>query len=189
MTPWTTAYQAPLSMGFSRQEYTGVANTAYISTMYSMNRHFTHTVLNFPTIPWGGRYTYHHEEGNWSCYVFRVMPQYKAKDPTPTSMGCLFSIDSGHKEFSPKKKKKIYPRRNQCFEYERHKNFPFGNLYFYPQRRTDMETVLAGKEVGTTPASQHFLWAFTFPWSSFILTPVATTKLSPHLLGLGRQIG
>ena len=163
------------------------ANTAYISTMYSVNRHFTHTVLNFPTITWGGFYTYHYEEGNWSCYVFRVMQQYKAKDPTQISMGCLFSIDSSHKEFS--KKKKNYPRWNQCFKYERHKNFPFGNLYFYPQRRTYMETGLAGEEVGTTPASQRLLWAFTFPWSSFILTPVATTKLSPHLLGLGRQRG
>ena len=80
------------------------ANTAYISTMYSVNRHFTHTVLNFPTITWGGFYTYHYEEGNWSCYVFRVMQQYKAKDPTQISMGCLFSIDSSHKEFSKKKK-------------------------------------------------------------------------------------
>ena len=100
----------------------------------------------------------------------------------------LFCIDSSHKGFT-KKKKKNYPRLNQCFEYERHKNFPFGNLYFYPQRRTYMETTLAGEEVGTAPASQRFLWALIFPWSSFILIPVATTKLSPHLLGLGRQRG
>lgn len=50
-----------------------------------MNRYFTHTVLDFPTIPWGWYYAYQYEEGNWSFYVLRVMQQYKAKDPTQIS--------------------------------------------------------------------------------------------------------
>lgn len=40
-----------------------------------------------------------------------------------------------------------------------------------------METGLAGKEGGATSASQSFLRALIFPWSSFLLMPVASTKL------------
>lgn len=45
------------------------------------------------------------------------------------------------------------------------------------------ETGLVGEEGRTT---QHFLWAFTFLWSSFILIPVAISKLSLHLPELDR---
>ena len=39
MTPWTAAYQAPLSMGFSRQEYwSGVPLPSPASTLLPANR-------------------------------------------------------------------------------------------------------------------------------------------------------
>ena len=40
-TPWTAAYQAPPSMGFSRQEYTGVG-------CHCLLRDFTRATANFP---------------------------------------------------------------------------------------------------------------------------------------------
>ena len=48
VTPWTAAYQAPPSMGFSRQEYwSGVPLPSPITYIYTTNIHiYTHTIYS-----------------------------------------------------------------------------------------------------------------------------------------------
>ena len=47
-TPWTAAYQAPPSMGFSRQEYWSGVPLTYISLIHLLSHS---TILLFPVLP------------------------------------------------------------------------------------------------------------------------------------------
>ena len=47
-TPWTAAHQAPLSMGFSRQEYWSGMPLPSPKALYS--KHIIFKILNFPLV-------------------------------------------------------------------------------------------------------------------------------------------
>lgn len=72
----------------------------------------------------------------WSCHSAKPkIPPGSLWGALPVKAHFLYSIDSSHKGFKHKNRNKNHPRGNHCFEYEAHKNFPFGDLHFYPPEK------------------------------------------------------
>ena len=53
MTSWTTAYQAPPSMGFSRQEYWSGLPLSSLRSPISVHKYSTHTYIDYNRLNYG----------------------------------------------------------------------------------------------------------------------------------------
>ena len=86
-TPWTVAYKAPLSMGFSRQEYwSGLPLPSPKVSLYSSQASAFNTpiklpLLSFPMIPLPGLWTFHYSFRCWTLLPRHWAPSPPFRDP------------------------------------------------------------------------------------------------------------